>query len=191
MQPLFGGLAWLLPIWQNVLDRGIHFFVARKLHHQDRHQHAWSLTLKGCDRILASGNWLFKGWRLNLGYCCMQSLEGIAVIHPKKLSLFAHVLLDLSRRSSWLRPKSAGEVVQYCKNCLLVSIHCLFPPRFACGSSWRLFPSWNGKRCNSNMITDVELMLKGNNSSEKGGDDTTLKKPLFQKRGGDFWVFQP
>jgi len=34
-------------------------------------------------------------------------------------------------KSVWLRPKTACEVVQYCKNCLLVSIHCLFPPDFA------------------------------------------------------------
>ncbi len=37
-------------------------------------------------------------------------------------------------RSVWLRPEAADEGVQYCKNCLLVpSIHCLFPPNFACG----------------------------------------------------------
>jgi len=36
------------------------------------------------------------------------------------------------RRSVWLRAK-ADAVVQYCKNCLLVSTRCLFPPIFACG----------------------------------------------------------
>jgi len=65
----------------------------------------------------------------------MQSLEGIAVIHPKKPSFFTHALFDF-RRSIWLRPRATDEVVQYCKNCLLVSIHCLFPPGFACAFSF-------------------------------------------------------
>jgi hypothetical protein len=49
----------------------------------------------------------------------MQSLEGIAVPHPKNQFYLAHALFDF-RRSVWLRPKAAAKVVQCCKNCLLV-----------------------------------------------------------------------
>jgi len=37
------------------------------------------------------------------------------------------------RRSVWLRPRAAAGVAQYCKNCLLVNVCCLFPPAFPCG----------------------------------------------------------
>jgi hypothetical protein len=49
----------------------------------------------------------------------MQSLEGIAVAHPKNQFYLAHALFDF-RRSVWLRPKATAEAVQCCKNCLLV-----------------------------------------------------------------------
>jgi hypothetical protein len=49
----------------------------------------------------------------------MHSLEGRAVIHPKNHPYFTYALSDF-RRSVWLRPKAAAEVVQCCKNCLLV-----------------------------------------------------------------------
>jgi len=40
------------------------------------------------------------------------------------------------RRSVWLRPRAAAGVVQYCKNCLLVDVCCLFPPEFIYGFSF-------------------------------------------------------
>jgi hypothetical protein len=49
----------------------------------------------------------------------MHSLEGRAVIHPKNHPYSTYALSDF-RRSVWLRPKAAAEVVQCCKNCLLV-----------------------------------------------------------------------
>ena len=52
-------------------------------------------------------------------FCPMQSLEGRAVIHPKNHPHSPCALFDF-RRSVWLRPKTAAEVVQCCKNCLLV-----------------------------------------------------------------------
>jgi hypothetical protein len=56
-------------------------------------------------------------------FCPVQSLEGRAVIHPKNHPQnHPHstcALFDF-RRSVWLRPKAAAEVVQCCKNCLLV-----------------------------------------------------------------------
>jgi hypothetical protein len=48
----------------------------------------------------------------------MQSLEGIAVTHPKSYP-FCHVLFDPCQVNV-SQAKTAAEVVQCCKNCLLV-----------------------------------------------------------------------
>ena len=61
----------------------------------------------------------------------MRRLEGVAVIIKTRHLSYANALSDF-RRSVWLKAEAAAEVVQYCKNCLLVDLHRLFPPMFAC-----------------------------------------------------------
>ena len=86
--------------------------------------------------------------------------------HPKNHPYFAHALFDF-RRSVWLRPKATAEMVQCCKNCLLVIIHCLFPPDSAWGLSWFSLVNGGGysqtaleRDCYTRMTTDVEIDLK-------------------------------
>jgi hypothetical protein len=60
----------------------------------------------------------------------MPRLEGIAVNLPNK----HHALPGpcLTSAGPGHGSKADNDKVRYCKNCLLVDLHCLFPPIFAC-----------------------------------------------------------
>lgn len=75
-----------------------------------------------CGRRDATGN---KVWGEAGVYFRMQGLEGIAVTRKNNHPALPRALSDFSR-SIWLRHKAAAEVVQYCKNCLLVVLFIVY-----------------------------------------------------------------
>ena len=73
-----------------------------------------------------------RSFRIAMSYRHMPSLEGIALNPPNKHH--ALPLPYLTSAGPGLGSKAGNDKVRYCKNCLLVYLHCLFPPIFACAS---------------------------------------------------------
>ena len=124
-------------------------------------------------------------------FCPMQSLEGRAVIHPKNHPHSPCALFDF-RRSVWLRPKTAAEVVQCCKNCLLViftvcSLQSVHGVGFIHSAFSRTPMQKDAAQVGTWMSTWV---LKKNALIGGRGDDAALRIRTLRRRGGEFAAFQ-